>query len=797
MPFVNKFLKYIAAICAICMFITGQVCAQQTVLFSGLVVDESRTPITGAAVVFTSTNHNVITDMNGSFSVPIKPGKHTFTISSMGFKSRKIELILASDTEQSYTLSADLRDLGEVTVTGKSELTEVKERVFAVDVLDLKAIAGRNLEINRLLDAMPGIRVRETGGMGSEFNYSIHGLSGKSVRFFVDGVPMEAYGAGYSLQNFPVNSLDRIEVYKGVTPIELSGDALGGSINLITRKDLSNYLDVSYSIGSFQTHKAELSGKWRQQNGLTFQLGSSYRYSDNNYKVWGNTVEVADEFGKPIAGQKYRRFNDDFRALNVKAEVGITNKSWADALMLGIIASNMEKGIQTGRTMAFVYGEVRYAEKLLAPSIRYSKKNPKGLSVDVYGVLNRLEAQTTDTSSRKYNWAQTIIGRTAGELNGIRAQKSEYQFEDRNAMLIANSSYALNPNHTLAASFSYNGTNRTGSDALATAEWTIPFREPQHVNRHVAALSYQTMFWDEKLTSMVFVKNFGYTARTNVYNYNAGQQKELIPYLSESNKWGAGFGSKYRINTGTLVKLSFENTTRMPDGVELLGNGNTILNAPGLRLERSSNFNIGISQSFRTEQDKWSYELGFFFRNTRDLIWLGEGDLYGTSRYENIDKLRSMGGDFSVRYARKKWLEINGAVTYQDVRNRQRFISNGAVNLVYNDRMKNMPSLMANGEVRLKYPSAFGGHGGLSFYAGTDYVQGFFLSWPSLGNRSTKKKIPTQFLQNTGLTYTMLQNSMNVSLECRNIFDRQVYDNFLLQKPGRFISLNIRYFLHN
>jgi len=665
-----------------------------------------------------------------------------------------------------------------------------------VDVLDLKAVAGRNLEINRLLDAMPGIRVRETGGMGSEFNYSIHGLSGKSVRFFVDGVPMEAYGTGYSLQNFPVNSLDRIEVYKGVTPIELSGDALGGSINLITRKDLSNYLDVSYSLGSFQTHKIELSGKWRQQNGLTFQLSSSYRYSDNNYKVWGNTVEVADEFGKPIAGQKYRRFNDDFRALNVKAEIGITHKPWADALMLGLIASDMEKGVQTGRTMAFVYGEVRYDEKLLAPSIRYSKRNPKGLSVDVYGVLNRLNAQTTDTSSRKYNWAQTIIGQTAGELNGIRAQKSRYQFEDRNAMLIANSSYALNQHHTLAASYSYNRTNRTGSDPLATAEWTIPFREPQNINRHVAALSYQTVFWDDKLTNVLFIKNFGYSARTNVYNYNGGQQKELIPYLSKSNKWGAGFGSKYQLNAGTLVKLSFENTTRMPDGVELLGNGNTILNAPGLKPEKSSNFNTGISQSFRTETDKWSYELGLFFRNTRDLIWLGEGDLYGTSRYENIDKLRSMGGDFSARYAHKKWLELNGAFTYQDVRNRQRFTSNGATNLVYNDRMKNMPSLMANGEVRLKYSSAFGGDGDLSFYVGTDYVQGFFLSWPSLGDRSTKKRIPTQFLQNTGLTYTMLQNSMNVSLECRNIFDRQVYDNFLLQKPGRFISLNIRYFLH-
>lgn len=689
------------------------------------------------------------------------------------------------------------RDLRELTVTGKTEATQVKELVFAVDVLDLKAMAGRNLEINRLLDAMPGVRVRETGGMGSEFSYAIHGLSGKSVRFFVDCVPMEAYGTGYSIQNFPVNSLERIEVYKGVTPIELSGDALGGSVNLVTRKDLGNYLDVSYSIGSFHTHKAELSGKWRQQNGLTLQLGSSYRFSKNNYKVWGPTVEVADEFGKPVAGRKYRRFNDDFRAFNIKAEVGITGKPWADALMLGLIGSDMDKGVQTGRTMAFVYGGVRYDEKLLAPSIRYSKKNANGLSVDIYGVLNRMQAQTTDTSSRKFNWAQAVIGQVAGELNGIRAQKSAYRFRDRNAMVIANASYALGAHHKIAASYSLNSTRRTGNDPLATAEWTIPFREPQELSKYAAALSYQTVFWDEKLTNVLFVKNFGYSARTNVYNYNGGQQKELIPYLSESSQWGAGVGSKYQVNAGTLVKLSFESTSRMPDGVELLGNGNTILNAPGLKPERSSNVNTGISQSFRNGDTRWGYELGLFYRNTRDLIWLGEGDLYGTARYENIDKLRSAGADLAVRYARRKWLEINAAVTYQDVRNRQRYTASGAKNIVYNDRMKNLPSLMANGEVRFRYASAFGGGGDLSFYVGTDYVQGFFLSWPSLGDRSTKKRIPTQFLQNTGITYSLMQNSLNVSLECRNLFDRQVYDNYLLQKPGRFISLNIRYFLFN
>lgn len=685
-----------------------------------------------------------------------------------------------------------------VVVEAARTLERVKQGAFPVTVVNGKELRNRNADVNRVLDALPGMRVRESGGMGSAFEYSINGLSGKAVKFFIDGIPMETMGGTFSINNIPVNVIDRIEVYKGVTPAELGGDALGGAVHIITRKDVHSFLDASYSYGSFNTHRAAVSGKWyTPRSGFTLSANGWVNHSDNNYQVWGNTVEVADENGRPIAGNhKYRRFNDDYRAISGRVEAGFTNTALADQLLLSFTLAHQHKGIQTGRTMAFVYGDVRYKEKLLMPSLRYAKKNwlVRGLQVDLFAALNRVEGSTIDTGSNKYNWAGAVItSGVNGELNGIRAQKSLYTFTDHTRMAVAHLGYQLVSGHTISLNTNARFTTRKGSDAIARAEWTIPFREPQHLNKIISGLSYQAQLLNGKWTNSVFVKSFAYTAEANVYDYNGGQQKELITYRTSKHTWGVGYGTVIKPDANRQIKFSVENASRLPEAQELLGDGNTILNAPMLQPERSLNMNAAYIQRIPLGKQELNLEGGVFFRNTSNLIWLGEGDLFGTARYENINKLRSMGIEASVAYTNKKWLEVSANATWQDVRNRQRYTTSGARNIVYNDRMKNMPAVMANAEVRLYTPAAAGKRR-ISVYVNTHFVQSYFLNWPSLGDPATKKRIPQQWVQDAGITYAFPGNACSITVECRNLLNKQVYDNYLLQKPGRFASVQIRYF---
>ncbi len=770
--------------------------AQEKLAIRGVVRNSQGEALSGASV-WIEKGSAVTTDEKGSFTLLVLPGTFLLQVSSVGYQPVQIEVHSGYSSLHTITLTKDPEYLQEVRIRQSSAVQQAKKTPYAVEVVDLRSIRERNTDLNRLLDAVPGIRVRESGGMGSEFNYAIHALSGKAVRFFLDGIPMETLGTAFAVNNFPAGALDRIEVYKGVTPVELGGDALGGSINLVTRKDLRNYLDLSYSFGSFNTHRAALNGKWRHDNGFTWLVSASWNRSDNNYKVWGNTVEVADESGRPLPPRKYRRFNDDFSSLAAKLALGVTNKRWADECMLEFSASDLHKGIQTGRTMAFVYGDVRFRENFLMSSLRYAKKDlvVPGLNLSLFAGMNRLEGQTVDTGVSKYNWAGAVIASVTGELEGIRSQKSLYTFTDHHTVGVLNASYALNPHHTLSLNYSANQTHRRGTDVISLANWTIPFREPQQLAKQVAGLSYRWLIPEVRLTNLFFVKHFSYSAQANIYDYNGGAQKELIKHHTSASHWGGGYGATFNWRENRLVKFSAEQTTRMPDAVELLGDGYSILNAPAIKPESSTNMNIGLIQHITRDHHQWTIDAGLFFRNTRNLIWLGEGDLYGTARYENIQKIRSAGLDVSVRYRYKKWLYLTMNGAWMDVRNRQKYTSSGAVNIVYNDRMKNMPSLTANAELRIVCTSLLRDQEDLSFYVGSRYVEGFFLNWPSLGNPATKKRIPEQWVQDAGISYSLREGRCQLSVEGRNLLNRQLYDNYLLQKPGRFLSLSFRCFL--
>lgn len=803
-----KYIKLLLTVSFLFYFTTG-FCQQQTTSLYGVITDSDGITISDIIVSLNSISaENVIsfktkTDNKGVFKFEkLATGKYNLDVSDINYVDQQKELSIQKGQNKLKLIlkynEANL--LQDVQIAGNSTLKIKKAQPFAIEVVDMKKVMDRDVDVNRLMDGLAGLRVSENGGLGSGFNYSINGLSGKAVKFFIDGIPMENFGTSYSINNFPANNIDRIEVYKGVMPVDLGGDALGGAINIISRKQINNYLDLSYSYGSFNTNRASLSGRWRSdKSGLTVQTNAFYNYSDNDYKVWGNTVEVGDEFGNPIPGNpRFRRFNDQYKSYTASVEAGFTNVSWADQLMFGFTFSDLDKGIQTGRTMAFVYGKVKYEEHFAMPSIKFQKKNflKTGINVDLYGSLNLLRGTTVDTSSLRYNWAGNSISSTAnGELGGIRNQKSIYTFKDKSSLARANFSYDLSKNQSLNLNYTVTHTSRSGSDAISLAEWTIPFLQPQDMTKHIAGLSYQHIMFDNRFTNILFVKTFAYDAKASVYDYRGESNKELFYQNTKDQAWGFGYAGKLAFENRLMLKFSAENTTRLPEAAELFGDGNTILNAPSLKPEQSTNLNVSIHKVLGEDQNRFTLSLGGFFRDTKNLIWLGEGDLFGTARYENIDRIRTLGIETDFLYTNGNLFEISANATYQDIRNRLRYTSSGASNIVFNDRLRNTPYLMANAEMRFKLDHLLKIKQKLSAYISTHYVCQYFLGWPSLGLKSAKKEIPSQFVQDAGVTYAFNNNKYSINFGIRNIFNQQVYDNYLLQKPGRFMSLKLRYLI--
>ena len=177
--------------------------------------------------------------------------------------------------------------LDNVTVTGKSKTQRLREGTLSVNAIDVRSIVSSISSLSGLVDRTAGVKLREEGGVGSDFDLSINGMSGNSVRYFLDGVPLDTKGSGVMLTNLPINIIDHIEIYKGVVPTWLSSDALGGAVNIVTNRKKVNYLDASYGFGSYHTHKGDLNAQYVFKNGLTIRPTLGINYSKNDYMMRG------------------------------------------------------------------------------------------------------------------------------------------------------------------------------------------------------------------------------------------------------------------------------------------------------------------------------------------------------------------------------------------------------------------------------------------------------------------------------------------------------------------------------
>jgi len=73
------------------------------------------------------------------------------------------------------------------------------------------------------------------------------------------------------------------------------------------------------------------------------------------------------------------------------------------------------------------------------------------------------------------------------------------------------------------------------------------------------------------------------------------------------------------------------------------------------------------------------------------------------------------------------------------------------------------------------------------------YVHEFFLNWPSLGAANQKSVIPSQLTNDVGIGYQFPKEKIALAFDVNNIFNQQLYDNFMLQKPGRMLFIKLTY----
>lgn len=775
---------------------------ERSEIFGTITSAENGEPVDFATVYLKGTNHGCATGDNGTYRIKAPIGDYTLVVSAVGYATSEtgITITKGNHTKHDAQISPESRHLDEVVVEATG-VKRVQRSAYNAVAIDTREMQNTTKNLSEALKQLPGMKIRETGGVGSDMQMMLDGFSGNHVKVFIDGIPQEGTGQALDLNNIPVNFAERIEVYKGVVPVGFGTDALGGVINIVTNKQRRKwFIDASYSYGSFNTHKSYANFGQSFDNGLTYEINAFQNYSDNNYHIDNYITEFLDNgFETTDRNKTYhvRRFNDTFHNEAVIGKVGFSGKSWADRLMLGLTYSHFYKEIQTGVRQEIVFGQKHRKGHSLVPSIEYSKRNllVKGLDVVLTANYNHNLTQNIDTAAFKYNW----LGQR--RYTGTRGEQSYQDNESKNTNWNATFTaiYRLGSAHAFTINHVFSSFHRTSRSKIDGGTKLSDFSIPKVTRKNVTGASYRFMP-SERWNVTAFGKYYNQFNRGPVSHSTDG----IGDYYNESRSvsaFGYGAAGTYFIIDGLQAKLSYEKAYRLPTTDELFGDEDLEAGRAELRPENSNNLNFNLSYNLNFGRHGFYIEGALIYRDTKDYIKRGldaTGSMaYGI--YENHGRVKTKGFNISARYSFDRWFNIGGTFNNINARDDERYRAGGTkqASETYGQRIPNQPYVYSNFDANFYWHDLFGKGNVLSVGYDGYYQHEFPLHWEDLGDPSSKDRVPDQFSHNITIGYSLKNGRYNISLECRNITDEKLYDNFSLQKAGRAFYGKIRIYFGN
>ena len=688
----------------------------------------------------------------------------------------------------SQSVDEEVTQLSEVVLTGQSPIKQVQKAAYNVVAIEAQQLRNLNSNAADMLARVSGVKMRETGGVGAEANINLNGFTGRHVRIFIDGVPMNEANASFRINNIPAELIERIEIYKGVVPVTFGADALGGAINVVTRKSRYNYGNLSYTFGSFNTHKSTLNlGQFLTDN-ISVELNAYQNYSDNSYKVF---TEYLDLQTGTYSKEKrwFKRFHDRYHNEAIIGRVNIFDEKWADKLSFALNYSQEDKQLQNANLMQKVFGGKYRKSHNYSSSVEYEKKNIlKGLSFFLTGRYDFTTTQNVDEEARRYSWT----GEYEPMVTRGESQLQNTIFEGKTGYITSHLDYQLNEKHSFQLTHTFSNYTRRNKNMLIT-NYTLDSDFMRRVNeKNISGLSYK-FTPSERWNILAFGKYYNTAVTGPVIISGQGSRAVYEEETHHTQAWGYGGATTYQLLKTLQTKISYEKSFRLPTDTELFGDGDLEIGNYKLKPENSDNLNVNLSYQPAFKAHSLLVEAGFAYRYIKDYIIrsiISAGANEGSAGSRNHGKVLNMGVDATLRYFYKDVFSVGGNLSYMNLRNKEEFTETGRLSAIYNDRLPNMPYLFGNADATCNIESLIAKHDKLSLNYNLFFTEEFFTSWQSEG---TKIKVPRQLSHDVSLTYYTPNKRLSLSVEAKNITDELLYDNYSLQKAGRAFYAKLSY----
>lgn len=327
----------------------------QTGTVSGNINDDTQLSLPGAKISLAPGNIYTTSDDHGNFVfLNVPPGNYTMKVDYMGYGTREYNVTVEAEknTKQNILFTRKETTIAEVVVRGSAlknqarALNKQKNNANITNVISADQI-GRfpDANIGDALKRVPGITIQND--QGEARNLIIRGLAPNlnSVTLNGDRIPSaEGDNRNVQMDLIPSDMISTIEVNKTLTP-DMDADAIGGSVNLITRASPNGQRISATLAGGYNPIREKgnyTAGFVYGNRFLNNKLGAVFSFSYNNNNFGSDNIEPTWSLANDAAQTAYIskmgvRYYNEHRIrhsfdLNMDYEFNSKNKIYASAM---------------------------------------------------------------------------------------------------------------------------------------------------------------------------------------------------------------------------------------------------------------------------------------------------------------------------------------------------------------------------------------------------------------------------------------------------------------------------------
>lgn len=741
---------------------------------SGIIKDaETGETLAGATVMIEKTQLGTTTGNNGYYEVKnISAGTAVIKVSYIGYET----ILKSVQISESRIINIDLyrKEIvtDQVVVTAnrnQQTIGDIPGRIALLSNRTISSTPGQS--IDNVFKQTSGIYVdRMSGLITSSVTVNVRGITSNEqgrVLALVDGMPVnKTDGGSVNWNRFNSEDVERVEIFKGPGSSVYGTNAMGGVINIISKKvqNPGYHAFAKTEYGTFNTfgEKVGVYGKLGDKEGLNFRISGFNRTSDgynttreafrdkfstaSSLKETGIDARVGYDFNEKTNVQANFNFYDDKRGTGtlVKEENYMKQKN-----TYGNLAFNTE------------FGGVKLTAGAFYQNENYLKVNEK-YKTNTAGVLTSYDRFNVDASRKDFGANLNVMASllTTDFTAGVEIKNGSIDGSDiyqTSTDVVTNKGDMLflgafvQDSYNVTDEFSLSAGLRMDYIKFTNGEFTL--------TNPTAATSFMTTFGGP-------LKEYDWTKITPKFTAQYKLADNVKAYAAYSQGFRAA--SLDDLTRSGLIKLGFKNAN------------------PELKPEQIDNYEIGFN--YDVNKQLFIMPSFYYMEGTDFMYYISTGrtvNISGKNRpiiiKDNITKVRFYGADIDVKYFMTASLYATANYTYTDTK----ILNFTGTSTLEGKELTYTPKHLANFGVTYLNPLVNGSL--FVYYQGKQFTQDDNSEFDTSGNSMVIESNATVDVK----LWKKLFNMVNAGVNIQNIFDVQTLTTYDRVSFGRMVSAEL------